>query len=150
MTDLELQNQQLTELVPFLEELPQFGFSSLDKIKYFLDQKFMGEFSDGTRVLLWTIAIAVMASVANPLSASVSETPRGEVTAANIDILSMNTEIQQKTPRQRQEHQVRPGENLDTISLQYGLTVAAIMAANEMTNKNLIWAGMKLVLPSEL
>ncbi len=44
-------------------------------------------------------------------------------------------------------HLVRPGENLSMIAQRYGVTVAAIVAANNIRNPNLIYVGQCLVIP---
>jgi LysM repeat protein len=44
-------------------------------------------------------------------------------------------------------HVVQPGQNLFRIALQYGTTVDAIMAANGLTNPQLIYSGQRLVIP---
>lgn len=46
-------------------------------------------------------------------------------------------------------HTVLSGENLYRISLRYGLTMDAIMAANGLTNAHTIYAGQQLVIPLE-
>jgi putative chitinase len=42
----------------------------------------------------------------------------------------------------------RPGDNLTHIAAQYGTTIAAILAANGVTNPNRIYAGQALTIPS--
>jgi LysM repeat protein len=44
-------------------------------------------------------------------------------------------------------HIVQPGENLFRLSLRYNTTVAAIMAANGITNAHTIYAGQRLIIP---
>ena len=44
-------------------------------------------------------------------------------------------------------HQVQPGQNLTMIARQYGVTVEAIVAANNLTRPDWIEAGMTLVIP---
>ncbi len=44
-------------------------------------------------------------------------------------------------------HVVQPGENLFRISLRYGTTVDAIMAANGLANSHTVYAGQQLVIP---
>jgi len=44
-------------------------------------------------------------------------------------------------------HVVQPGENLFRIARRYGTTVDAIVAANGLTNRRLIHAGQRLVIP---
>jgi LysM repeat protein len=46
-------------------------------------------------------------------------------------------------------HIVQPGENLFRISLRYNTTVAAIMAANGITNADTVYAGQELTIPTE-
>ncbi|MBN2302872.1 MAG: LysM peptidoglycan-binding domain-containing protein [Anaerolineae bacterium] len=45
------------------------------------------------------------------------------------------------------QHTVKAGENLTRIAEQYGTTVAAIVQANNITNPNLIHAGLVLTIP---
>jgi lysozyme len=45
------------------------------------------------------------------------------------------------------KHTVQPNETLTRISLRYGVSVPEIVAANGITNPNLIWAGQELVIP---
>jgi len=55
------------------------------------------------------------------------------------------------TPTLRPEcdviHIVRSGETLSAIARRYGSSVAAIMAANGLTNPHFIWVGQRLVIP---
>jgi LysM repeat protein len=44
-------------------------------------------------------------------------------------------------------HVVQPGEQLGRIAARYGVTVAAIQAANNLANPNLIHVGQKLIIP---
>lgn len=44
-------------------------------------------------------------------------------------------------------HVVQRGDTLSGIALQYGTTVAALMAANNLANANVIFAGQKLCIP---
>jgi len=43
---------------------------------------------------------------------------------------------------------VQPGDNLFRISLKFNVSVSALMAANGITNPNLIFVGQRLVIPS--
>lgn len=44
-------------------------------------------------------------------------------------------------------HVVQAGDSLSSIAVQYGVTVEAIMQANQMSNPNLINVGQELVIP---
>ncbi len=44
-------------------------------------------------------------------------------------------------------HLVQRGDTLYSIAAKYGTTVAALVAANNITNANYIWAGVNLKLP---
>ena len=44
-------------------------------------------------------------------------------------------------------HVVAPGQTLFRISITYQTTVAAIQAANNIANPNLIYAGQELCIP---
>ena len=48
----------------------------------------------------------------------------------------------------QQTHIVQPGENLFRIALRYGVSVQAIMAANGMSDSNMVYAGQQLVIPA--
>lgn len=43
---------------------------------------------------------------------------------------------------------VQRGDTLSSIALRYGTTVAALMAANQLTNPNFIYVGQRLVIPN--
>lgn len=45
-------------------------------------------------------------------------------------------------------HTVQAGENLFRLSLRYGVSMDALMAANNISNPNLIFAGQVLIIPS--
>jgi LysM repeat protein len=45
-------------------------------------------------------------------------------------------------------HVVQPGETLSSIAARYGVSIAAIAEANNLTNVNLIWVGLRLVIPA--
>ena len=47
----------------------------------------------------------------------------------------------------RATHVVQAGETLYSIASRYGVTVEAIMAANDLTNANYIYVGQRLVIP---
>jgi LysM repeat protein len=49
--------------------------------------------------------------------------------------------------RQNTSYVVQPGDNLFRISLRFNTTVAALAAANGITNVNLIFAGQTLIIP---
>jgi murein DD-endopeptidase MepM/ murein hydrolase activator NlpD len=46
-----------------------------------------------------------------------------------------------------QVHIVQPGETLTRIALRYGMTISAIVAANDLTNPSLILVGQRLLIP---
>jgi LysM repeat protein len=45
-------------------------------------------------------------------------------------------------------HVVQPGETLSSIAARYGVSIAAIAEANDLANVNLIWVGLRLVIPA--
>lgn len=45
-------------------------------------------------------------------------------------------------------HVVQPGEMLSSIAAQYGVSMWAIIEANDLDNINLIWVGQRLVIPT--
>jgi LysM repeat protein len=45
-------------------------------------------------------------------------------------------------------HIVQRGENLTTIARRYGTSVSAFMQANGLTNRNFVWVGQRLKIPS--
>ncbi len=47
-------------------------------------------------------------------------------------------------------HQVQPGENLYRIALKYGVTVAALMRANNILNPDVVYAGSSLCIPGSV
>lgn len=51
------------------------------------------------------------------------------------------------TPSGPQTHTVQAGEFLSTIAPQYGVTVDEILAANDITDPNLIFPGQELIIP---
>ena len=53
------------------------------------------------------------------------------------------TEAQEQTT-----YVVQPGDNLYRISLRYNVTIAALVAANNIPNPNLIYVGQRLVIPT--
>ena len=52
------------------------------------------------------------------------------------------------TPAGEQIHTVQPGDTLFKISQQYGVPVAEIMAANNLSNPNYITVGEQLIIPA--
>lgn len=46
-------------------------------------------------------------------------------------------------------HTVKAGESLYTISLQYGVTIDALVAANDLANPNQLFVGQVLLIPEE-
>jgi len=46
-------------------------------------------------------------------------------------------------------HVIQPGENLFRIAQQYGLSMAELAAANEISNASVVYAGQTLVIPSQ-
>jgi LysM repeat protein len=53
------------------------------------------------------------------------------------------------TAQSQTVHVVQPGENLFRISLRYGTTVDAIMAANGLTSPDMVYVGQSLRIPGE-
>ncbi|MCI0396249.1 MAG: LysM peptidoglycan-binding domain-containing protein [Chloroflexi bacterium] len=51
------------------------------------------------------------------------------------------------TPVPLRQHVVRPGENLTRIASQYGVTIQAIVAANQIADPDRITAGTVLLIP---
>ena len=50
-------------------------------------------------------------------------------------------------PAQPIIHPVDIGDNLSRIALRYGVSIQAIMQANNIRNPNLIFVGQQLVIP---
>ncbi len=75
------------------------------------------------RLLLLIIAVALVVGAAGPMTTATAQDD-GQTT-----------------------HVVQRGENLFRISLRYGTTVQAIVAANNIANPNLIFVGQTLIIP---
>lgn len=50
-------------------------------------------------------------------------------------------------PAEVRKHTVQSGETLGSIAVQYGVTVQAIMEANQLTNPDVIRVGQELIIP---
>lgn len=51
------------------------------------------------------------------------------------------------TPSKETTYVVKKGDTLSEIAIKYGTTVDALVKANNITNKNLIYVGQKLIIP---
>ena len=70
------------------------------------------------------------------------------VMLAALLLLSMGTAVLAQSSATI-THVVQPGENLFRISIRYGVSIAAIQAANPIIrNPNLIYAGSVLIIPT--
>jgi LysM repeat protein len=70
-----------------------------------------------------------------PPAASPQPTPTAKPTAPATSSSGQRTYIVQR------------GDNLSKIAKQYGTTVDAIVRANNIRNRNLIYTGQKLIIP---
>ncbi|MGP1387132.1 MAG: peptidoglycan DD-metalloendopeptidase family protein [Thainema sp.] len=64
-------------------------------------------------------------------------------TAAESQV--QNTAVQ---PVDQRSYQIQPGDTLNRIARQYGVTREQLISANNISNPNVIWAGATLVIPS--
>src|SRR5262245_5379500 len=67
------------------------------------------------------------------------------ILALLVAMLSMSMIAQAQT---QQTHTVQAGENLYRISLQYGVSLTALIQANNIANPNLIFVGQVLIIPA--
>jgi LysM repeat protein len=65
-----------------------------------------------------------------------------EVSAEPVNPADFPTAVPAKT------HTVQPGENLTAIARQYGITVQALVAANQISNPDRVDAGTVLTIPA--
>ncbi len=85
------------------------------------------------RLLVTLVAIALMlAALANVAVAAPQNAPQNAPQASYTCVAY---------------HTVRFGDTLNSISRQYGVSVQALMAANNIYNANLIFAGQSLCIP---
>lgn len=71
--------------------------------------------------------------------------PRPTATLALATPTPVNTPTPSPTPI---IHQVKSGETLISIALQYGVTVAALQSANDITDPQMLQVGQRLVIPT--
>ncbi|NLT42988.1 MAG: LysM peptidoglycan-binding domain-containing protein [Anaerolineae bacterium] len=91
--------------------------------------------SAGLLSVALVVALMLAVSVpASPLWAQAQRTPTVGATPAAIPL----------------EHVVQRGETLSRIAAAYGVTVADLMAANGITNANLIYIGQRLIIPGSV
>lgn len=94
------------------------------------------------------VVAAAFAEAPAPAAETPAPAPRQEATPAPAPQRPNRPSNTQNTERRRQtvRHKVRRGENLSKIATRYGVTVAAIKRANNLTNDN-IQVGQRLVIP---
>lgn len=94
------------------------------------------------------VVAAAFAEAPAPAAETPAPAPRQEATQAPAPLRPNRPSNTQNTERRRQtvRHKVRRGENLSKIATRYGVTVAAIKRANNLTNDN-IQVGQRLVIP---
>lgn len=94
------------------------------------------------------VVAAAFAEAPAPTAETPAPAPRQEATPAPAPQRPNRPSNTQNTERRRQtvRHKVRRGENLSKIATRYGVTVAAIKRANNLTNDN-IQVGQRLVIP---
>jgi LysM repeat protein len=78
-----------------------------------------------------------------PLSTSTDANGNGGENASQTP----SPEPASPTPSGPQTHVVQAGEFLSTIAPQYGVTVEEILAANDITDPNVIFPGQELIIP---
>jgi len=90
---------------------------------------------------------ALRAPTASPTTgASPTATPVESATATST-ASPVPTEAPTATPASLVIHVVQPGETLDSIGRQYGVTSQAIMEANGLEDPNLLEVGQELIIP---
>lgn len=70
------------------------------------------------------------------------------VLALLVAMLSMSVIAQAQNNSSQQSHTVQGGETLYRISLRYGVSLTAIVQANNISNPNLIFVGQVLIIPA--
>lgn len=64
--------------------------------------------------------------------------------------IKTNTLVEDQSPESQNVYTVVKGDNLTTIARRYNITVEEIVKLNNIKNKNLIYVGQKLKLPTDL
>jgi len=101
-----------------------------------------------------TISVGSTAPTATPTSTqpapTATPTPTGTVTVPTATPTSTTQPQPTATqpPGQPIYYIVRPGDTLYSIARQFGVSVQAILAANNLPNPNCIYVGQKLLIPS--
>src|SRR5688572_17156049 len=70
------------------------------------------------------------------------------VLAILVALLSMSFIAQAQSNTSQQTHTVQAGETLYRISLRYGVSLTALVQANNISNPNLIFVGQVLIIPT--
>ena len=72
-----------------------------------------------------------------------------EVTSENKRLLEEVDAVRAAATSEGGSHTVTRGETLASIAAKYGVTVSALLSANNISDPNLIKVGQKLVIPGQ-
>ncbi len=59
-------------------------------------------------------------------------------------------EVQTQSSAAQTSYQIRPGDTLNRIAREYGVTREQLISANNISNPNVIWAGATLIIPGNV
>jgi LysM repeat protein len=90
-----------------------------------------------------TVAVTRSPATSPSATAAASRTP----TPSRTPVASPSSEAPASPGSTPTIHTVAPGETLTAIARRYGVTVAAIVEANDLANPNSISVGQKLTIP---
>jgi LysM repeat protein len=87
------------------------------------------------------ISVAVTLTLGRSASAPPAPTPTATVSAIATPVPPA------PTPSQATTYTVKAGDSLSAIAFQYGVTVQDLMAANNLTDPDIVFVGQKLTIP---
>jgi LysM repeat protein len=88
-------------------------------------------------------------AVAAALTTAVAESPVVDAPVLSTPVLQPDANLAADAADRPDVHVVQAGETLGQISIQYDISVEAIMAANGMDNANFLAVGQELTIPQE-
>jgi len=97
----------------------------------------------GQRLIIPIYSTPTPTPTASPTSVLPTPTPTISPTSAP----PTPTPTPSPTPGGEVIYIVQPGDTLSSIAQRFGTTVAAIVAANDIANPDLIWVGQRLIIP---